>query len=155
MLFRSIRFESDDAGFMRGIKELLDEHDSQTAGNRQEGQRAPESTAGQPDANAQPSTALKPDAVIPLDDADATTTVAEAQGIAPALVEKDYWIMQSLYGLQQLGLTFELKGGTSLSKGYGLISRFSEDIDLDADLEIEDEVEDGEAEEAEEAAPEV
>jgi hypothetical protein len=38
--------------------------------------------------------------------------------------------MQSLYGLQRLGLTFELKGGTSLSKGYGLISRFSEDIDI-------------------------
>ena len=75
------QFESDDAGFMRGIKELLDEHDSQTAGNRQEGQRAPESTAGQSDANAQPATALKPDAVIPLDDTDATTTVAEAQGI--------------------------------------------------------------------------
>ena len=33
------------------------------------------------DANAQPATSLKPDAVIPLDDADATTTVAEAQGI--------------------------------------------------------------------------
>ena len=62
--------------------------------------------------------------------ADLIRIVAEAQGIAPALVEKDYWIMQSLYGLQQLGLTFELKGGTSLSKGYGLISRFSEDIDI-------------------------
>jgi len=61
---------------------------------------------------------------------DLIRIVAEAQGIAPALVEKDYWIMQSLYGLQQLGLTFELKGGTSLSKGYGLISRFSEDIDI-------------------------
>lgn len=33
-------------------------------------------------------------------------------------------------GLQQLGFTFELKGGTSLSKGYGLIHRFSEDIDI-------------------------
>ena len=62
--------------------------------------------------------------------ADLIRIVAEAQGIAPALVEKDYWIMQSLYGLQQLGLAFELKGGTSLSKGYGLISRFSEDIDI-------------------------
>ncbi len=61
---------------------------------------------------------------------DLIRIVSEAQGIAPALVEKDYWIMQSLYGLQQLGLTFELKGGTSLSKGYGLISRFSEDIDI-------------------------
>jgi hypothetical protein len=62
--------------------------------------------------------------------ADLIRIVAEDQGISPALVEKDYWIMQSLYGLQQLGLTFELKGGTSLSKGYGLISRFSEDIDI-------------------------
>lgn len=62
--------------------------------------------------------------------ADLVRIVADEQGIAPALVEKDYWIMQSLYGLQQLRLTFELKGGTSLSKGYGLISRFSEDIDI-------------------------
>ena len=62
--------------------------------------------------------------------ADLIRIVADDQGIAPALVEKDYWIMQSLYGLRQLGLTFELKGGTSLSKGYGLISRFSEDIDI-------------------------
>ena len=36
--------------------------------------------------------------------ADLIRIVAEAQGIAPALVEKDYWIMQSLYGLQQLGV---------------------------------------------------
>src|SRR5690606_12594209 len=48
----------------------------------------------------------------------------------PALVEKDYWIMHCLYGLQRLGLAFQLKGGTSLSKGWGLIHRFSEDIDL-------------------------
>ncbi len=50
--------------------------------------------------------------------------------IAPALVEKDYWIMHCLYGLQELGLRFELKGGTSLSKGFALIHRFSEDIDI-------------------------
>jgi hypothetical protein len=62
--------------------------------------------------------------------ADLIRIVADAEAIAPALVEKDYWIMQSLYGLQQLGLAFELKGGTSLSKGYGIISRFSEDIDI-------------------------
>ncbi len=43
--------------------------------------------------------------------------VAEQKDIDPALVEKDYWIMHSLHGLQKLGLTFELKGGTSLSKG--------------------------------------
>jgi hypothetical protein len=38
--------------------------------------------------------------------------------------------MHGLHGLQQLGLTFELKGGTSLSKGLGIIHRFSEDIDI-------------------------
>lgn len=38
--------------------------------------------------------------------------------------------MHGLWGLQQLGFAFELKGGTSLSKGYGLIHRFSEDLDL-------------------------
>jgi hypothetical protein len=45
-------------------------------------------------------------------------------------VEKDYWIMHAVFGLKQLGLTFELKGGTSLSKGFGVIHRFSEDIDI-------------------------
>ncbi len=56
--------------------------------------------------------------------------VAQDKGIDPALVEKDYWIMHSLYGLQRLGLTFQLKGGTSLSKGHRCIERFSEDIDI-------------------------
>jgi predicted nucleotidyltransferase component of viral defense system len=55
--------------------------------------------------------------------------VAQQKGIDPALVEKDYWIMHCLYGLQRLGLKFELKGGTSLSKGFHVIDRFSEDID--------------------------
>ncbi|MDP3745878.1 MAG: nucleotidyl transferase AbiEii/AbiGii toxin family protein [Phenylobacterium sp.] len=61
---------------------------------------------------------------------DLIRIVATNEKIEPALVEKDYWIMQSLYGLQQLGLALELKGGASLSKGYGLIDRFSEDIDI-------------------------
>lgn len=50
--------------------------------------------------------------------------------IEPALIEKDYWIMHVLFGLKQQGFQFELKGGTSLSKGYGIIHRFSEDIDI-------------------------
>ncbi|WP_396168916.1 nucleotidyl transferase AbiEii/AbiGii toxin family protein [Flavobacterium sp.] len=50
--------------------------------------------------------------------------------IEPGLIEKDYWIMHVLYGLKQQGYQFELKGGTSLSKGYGIIHRFSEDIDI-------------------------
>lgn len=46
------------------------------------------------------------------------------------LIEKDYWIMHVLYGLKLQGYDFELKGGTSLSKGYKVIERFSEDIDI-------------------------
>src|SRR5258708_9486866 len=38
--------------------------------------------------------------------------------------------MYSVFGLKELGLAFELKGGTSLSKGFGVIHRFSEDIDI-------------------------
>jgi predicted nucleotidyltransferase component of viral defense system len=49
---------------------------------------------------------------------DLIRIVADEREIDPALVEKDYWIMHCLYGLQQLKLTFELKGGTSLSKGF-------------------------------------
>jgi len=56
--------------------------------------------------------------------------VAQEHSIAPPLVEKDYWIMHCLYGLQQLGMSFFMKGGTSLSKGYKIIDRFSEDIDI-------------------------
>lgn len=43
--------------------------------------------------------------------ADLIRIVAAEKRIDPALVEKDYWIMHCLYGLQQLGLTFQLKGG--------------------------------------------
>ena len=56
--------------------------------------------------------------------------VSSQKGVDITLVEKDYWIMHALYSLQQQGIEFELKGGTSLSKGYGLIHRFSEDIDI-------------------------
>ena len=56
--------------------------------------------------------------------------VASERGLDPVLVEKDYWIMHCLWGMQQQGFRFELKGGTSLSKGFGVIHRFSEDIDL-------------------------
>lgn len=64
------------------------------------------------------------------DFADLLAIVGRDLQIDPALVEKDYWIMHCLYGLQQAGYAFELKGGTSLSKGFQLIHRFSEDIDI-------------------------
>lgn len=50
--------------------------------------------------------------------------------IEPQLIEKDYWIMHTLWGLKNLNFDFELKGGTSLSKGWECIDRFSEDIDI-------------------------
>lgn len=62
---------------------------------------------------------------------DLINIVAKDKGINnPALVEKDYWITHVLYGLKKQGFQFEMKGGTSLSKGFGLIHRFSEDIDI-------------------------
>lgn len=56
--------------------------------------------------------------------------ISEETNIIPQLIEKDYWIMHVLHGLTKLGFEFELKGGTSLSKGYKIIDRFSEDIDI-------------------------
>ena len=64
------------------------------------------------------------------DFSDLVNVVAKERRILSQLVEKDYWIMHCLYGLACIGLTFELKGGTSLSKGYEIIHRFSEDIDI-------------------------
>jgi len=56
--------------------------------------------------------------------------VSKQNNIAVQLVEKDYWLMHVLWAVQSCGLEYELKGGTSLSKGWGIISRFSEDIDI-------------------------
>lgn len=52
--------------------------------------------------------------------------------ITPAFVEKDYWITLILNHLSHSAYaeTVVFKGGTSLSKGYRLINRFSEDIDI-------------------------
>ncbi len=69
--------------------------------------------------------------------------VERQKNIDSSLVEKDYWIMHVLYGLQQGGFTFELKGGTSLSKGYGIIHRFSEDIDIRIEPPVDKDVKTG------------
>jgi len=61
---------------------------------------------------------------------DLIRIVSDKLSIIPVLVEKDYWIMHCLYGLKSMGMKFYLKGGTSLSKGYKIIQRFSEDIDI-------------------------
>lgn len=60
---------------------------------------------------------------------------AAAKGISEGAVEKDWWVtatLRALFSLPQAQwLTF--KGGTSLSKGWKLIDRFSEDIDVALD----------------------
>ena len=56
--------------------------------------------------------------------------LAQSLNVNSYLIEKDYWLMHCLWGLQQQGWKFELKGGTSLSKGHAIIERFSEDIDI-------------------------
>ena len=48
------------------------------------------------------------------------------------IIEKDWWVVQTLRLVSQMDITEHIvfKGGTSLSKAWGLIDRFSEDIDL-------------------------
>lgn len=56
---------------------------------------------------------------------------ASKRKFAVDILEKDYWVTQSLRVLaQQFPNDFVFKGGTSLSKCYGCIQRFSEDIDI-------------------------
>ena len=51
--------------------------------------------------------------------------------LAPSFVEKDYWVTQVLRSLAaHYPGGFLFKGGTSLSKGYHIIERFSEDVDI-------------------------
>lgn len=60
---------------------------------------------------------------------------AEQLGMAPFAVEKDWWVVQTLAIIfeMEVGKHLVFKGGTSLSKGWGLIERFSEDIDFAID----------------------
>jgi len=57
---------------------------------------------------------------------------AETIGIPQVYVEKDYWVTKALKYLSESSYIEDVvfKGGTSLSKAYKLINRFSEDIDL-------------------------
>ncbi len=67
---------------------------------------------------------------------DALNAAADASGLLPHLLEKDIWVVWTLRhlfaGPYAQHLVF--KGGTSLSKAYGVIRRFSEDVDLTYDI---------------------
>lgn len=65
---------------------------------------------------------------------------ADRAGIKnPAIVEKDFWvcfILNYLFHMSPWPRAFIFKGGTSLSKAYHVIERFSEDIDLIMDWRL-------------------
>ncbi len=64
--------------------------------------------------------------------------IATDLGMTPFAVEKDWWVSRTLNIIFQMDISNHLvfKGGTSLSKAWKLINRFSEDIDLAIDREF-------------------
>jgi hypothetical protein len=64
--------------------------------------------------------------------------IATEKGMTPFAVEKDWWVSRTLEITFQMEIAKHLvfKGGTSLSKAWKLINRFSEDIDLAFDREF-------------------
>lgn len=67
---------------------------------------------------------------------EALSVAADQSGRPVHLLEKDVWVvwaLATLYG-SALGEHLVFKGGTSLSKAYGVIRRFSEDVDLTYDI---------------------
>lgn len=62
----------------------------------------------------------------------AVTATSEMLSIPEIFIEKDYWVTYALHAvfLDSIGEQTVFKGGTALSKCFGLIERFSEDIDL-------------------------
>lgn len=61
---------------------------------------------------------------------DIITETASSLGIDPSIIEKDYYVTVFLKEIVNIQPDIVFKGGTSLSKCYKLINRFSEDIDL-------------------------
>lgn len=70
------------------------------------------------------------------DQAEALEVAAAQTGRPPHLLEKDIWVVWALSAIYESNLAEKLtfKGGTSLSKVYKIIDRFSEDIDLTYDI---------------------
>ena len=61
---------------------------------------------------------------------DIIDEVSNQTGISRDIIEKDYYVTLILKELFRSDKNYVFKGGTSLSKGYHLINRFSEDIDI-------------------------
>lgn len=62
---------------------------------------------------------------------DLLAATANAKNLPDAIIEKDYFVVRALHALSEaVPGQFVFKGGTSLAKGWNLLERFSEDIDL-------------------------
>lgn len=63
---------------------------------------------------------------------DAVRATSEHMGLPEIFIEKDYWLTVALNKIYQSEVAVQVvfKGGTSLSKCYDYVNRFSEDIDL-------------------------
>ena len=73
------------------------------------------------------------------DRSDLFRNTADRMGLSDAIVEKDFWVcftLDYLFHRSPWKEAITFKGGTSLSKAYHLISRFSEDIDLILDWRV-------------------
>ena len=73
--------------------------------------------------------ATRPDA----ERSDLLQEAAARRNVLPIIIEKDFWVcwtLKRLFSNQALAQFLTFKGGTSLSKAFALIERFSEDIDL-------------------------
>jgi predicted nucleotidyltransferase component of viral defense system len=58
---------------------------------------------------------------------------ANRRGLTKLIVEKDFWvcfILKVIFEAPEFVDVFVFKGGTCLSKVFGIINRFSEDVDL-------------------------
>lgn len=72
------------------------------------------------------------------DRADLFNETAARMGLNPVIIEKDFWvcwILKQLFTIEEFDRRLIFKGGTSLSKCFNLIQRFSEDIDIAVDFE--------------------
>lgn len=67
------------------------------------------------------------------------TNTGYALGLHPAIIEKDFWVcyvLDYLFHRSEWKNALVFKGGTSLSKAFHIIKRFSEDIDLILDWRL-------------------
>lgn len=83
---------------------------------------------------------MKKIATLPVKDREALfRNTSNKLGMTEAIIEKDFWvcwILDYLFHTCQWKDSLAFKGGTCLSKAYGLIERFSEDIDLILDWRV-------------------